>query len=126
MRKLGIIGGASWSSTAMYYEQINRGVAQRLGGLHSARLVIESLDFEADWAQLTQFACNMLELRSRSGEPLIALSTAALNSLRPDQRSTLERLGGALVDSPIPTIEAVGGGGVRCMLAEVHLPRRTA
>ncbi|HET7708190.1 MAG TPA: amino acid racemase [Sphingomicrobium sp.] len=46
MRKLGIIGGASWSSTALYYEHINRGVAQRLGGLHSARLVIESIDFE--------------------------------------------------------------------------------
>ena len=44
MRKLGIIGGMSWSSTALYYEHINRGVAQRLGGLHSARLVIESLD----------------------------------------------------------------------------------
>ena len=46
VRKLGIIGGATWSSTALYYEHINRGVAQRLGGLHSARLVIESLDFE--------------------------------------------------------------------------------
>jgi len=46
LRKLGIVGGASWSSTALYYEQINKGVAQRLGGLHSARLVIESLDFE--------------------------------------------------------------------------------
>src|SRR5690242_9529402 len=34
----------SWSSTALYYEHLNRGVAQRLGGLHSARLVIESLD----------------------------------------------------------------------------------
>nr|NUR38432.1 amino acid racemase [Sphingomonas sp.] len=44
MRKLGIIGGTSWSSTAMYYEQINRGIAQRLGGLHSARLAIESLE----------------------------------------------------------------------------------
>lgn len=44
MRKLGIIGGMSWSSTALYYEHINRGVAKRLGGLHSARLVIESLD----------------------------------------------------------------------------------
>jgi aspartate racemase len=50
LRKLGIIGGASWSSTALYYDQINRGVAQRLGGLHSARLVIESLDFEDDYA----------------------------------------------------------------------------
>ncbi|MES2326353.1 MAG: amino acid racemase [Pseudomonadota bacterium] len=44
MRKLGIIGGMSWSSTALYYEHLNRGIAQRLGGLHSARLVIESLD----------------------------------------------------------------------------------
>jgi aspartate racemase len=45
VRKLGIIGGTSWSSTALYYEHINRGIAQRLGGLHSARLAIESIDF---------------------------------------------------------------------------------
>ncbi len=51
MKKLGIIGGASWSSTALYYEQINRGVAARLGGLHSARLAIESFDFEDDYAR---------------------------------------------------------------------------
>ena len=44
MRKLGIVGGTSWSSTALYYEHINRGIAQRLGGLHSAALAIESLD----------------------------------------------------------------------------------
>ena len=51
MRKLGIIGGASWSSTALYYEHLNRGVSQRLGGLHSARLIIESLDCEDDYAR---------------------------------------------------------------------------
>ena len=44
MRKLGIVGGTSWSSTALYYDHINRGIAQRLGGLHSAALAIESLD----------------------------------------------------------------------------------
>jgi aspartate racemase len=44
LRKLGIIGGTSWFSTAMYYEQINRGVAKRLGGLSSAPLLIESLN----------------------------------------------------------------------------------
>ena len=44
VRKLGVIGGTSWSSTALYYEHLNRGIAQRLGGLHSARLGIESLD----------------------------------------------------------------------------------
>jgi aspartate racemase len=62
LRKLGIIGGMSWSSTALYYDHINRGIAQRLGGLHSARLGIESLDFDAiaamemagDWDGITR------------------------------------------------------------------------
>ena len=49
MRKLGIVGGASWSSTALYYDHINRGVGRRLGGLHSARLVLESIDMEDDY-----------------------------------------------------------------------------
>ena len=49
MHKLGIVGGASWSSTALYYDHINRGIAQRLGGLHSARLIIESIDMEDDY-----------------------------------------------------------------------------
>jgi aspartate racemase len=44
VRKLGMIGGTSWHSTAMYYDQINRGVARKLGGLASAPLAIESLD----------------------------------------------------------------------------------
>lgn len=45
LRKLGIIGGTGWASTALYYEHINRGIGQRLGGLHSARLIIDSIDF---------------------------------------------------------------------------------
>ena len=51
MRKLGIIGGTGWTSTALYYDHVNRGIAQRLGGLHSAKLAIESLDF-AEYAAL--------------------------------------------------------------------------
>lgn len=46
MRKLGMIGGTSWHSTAMYYEQINKGVVRRRGGGSSAPLLLESLDFE--------------------------------------------------------------------------------
>jgi aspartate racemase len=41
-----MIGGTSWHSTAMYYEQINRGVARRKGGVASAPLLLESIDFE--------------------------------------------------------------------------------
>ena len=49
MKQLGIVGGTSWHSTALYYAHLNRAVAGRMGGRHSARLTLESLDF-ADYA----------------------------------------------------------------------------
>ena len=45
MKKLGIIGGMSWESTATYYNSLNQGVRARLGGLHSANLLLHSFDF---------------------------------------------------------------------------------
>jgi len=45
IRTLGVIGGISWESTALYYRLINRAVASRLGGLHSAPLILHSLEF---------------------------------------------------------------------------------
>jgi aspartate racemase len=46
MKVIGLIGGMSWNSTLEYYRLINEEVSHRLGGLHSARLVLYSLDFE--------------------------------------------------------------------------------
>ena len=86
--------------------------------------LIESLErtmIEVSFDQLRQFACNLIELRGRSG-PVIALSSAALASFTPDQRRQLEGFA-KLVPAAIPTIEAVGGGSVRCMIADIHLPR---
>ena len=77
---------------------------------------------ELSFAQLRRFGCNVIELRSRGGEPLIALSSTAKARLTPDQVRALETFG-ELVDVAVPTIEAVGGGSVRCMIAEIHLPR---
>lgn len=51
LRKLGIIGGMTWSSTALYYDHINREISRRLGGLHSGRIAIESFDFDEIAAQ---------------------------------------------------------------------------
>src|SRR5690242_10217543 len=78
LRKLGIIGGTSWHSTALYYDHINRGVAQRMGGLHSAPLCIESLDLapyaamelSGDWdgvAKETLDAAKRLEASGAEG-----------------------------------------------------------
>lgn len=76
-----------------------------------------------DFDQMERFACNLIELRSAGGAPLVALSKTAADALRADQRAALERLGGVLVAIDIPVIERIGGGSVRCMIAEVHLPR---
>ena len=75
-----------------------------------------------DFEQMGRFACNLIELKNRDGDPVIALSSTALEAFRPDQVRMLESFG-ELVAVPIPTIEAVGGGSVRCMIADIHLPR---
>jgi aspartate racemase len=46
MKTIGLIGGMSWESTALYYKQINEGVREKLGGLHSAKIAMVSIDFE--------------------------------------------------------------------------------
>jgi hypothetical protein len=76
---------------------------------------------EVDYEQMRQFACNLIELKGRSG-PVIALSSAARRSYRPEQLRAMERFG-ELIEADIPTIEAVGGGSLRCMITDIHLPR---
>jgi hypothetical protein len=73
--------------------------------------------------QMHSFAGNMLELQAPNGERVIAMSETAARSLTPQQRAILEA-GARIVSVPIPTIETLGGGSVRCMIAEIHLPRR--
>ncbi|GLZ86106.1 aspartate/glutamate racemase [Metapseudomonas resinovorans] len=51
MRMLGVLGGMSWESTVTYYQLLNRGVRDRLGGLHSAPLLLHSVDFAQIAAQ---------------------------------------------------------------------------
>ena len=77
-----------------------------------------SLSYE----QLYAFAGNMLELRKQDGARVTAMSQQAFESLSAEQRLMLEE-NGSVLSVPIETIEASAGGSVRCMLAEVHLPR---
>ena len=74
--------------------------------------------------QMSAFAGNMLELENRAGDKIIAMSATAQQSLDGAQRTGVERYG-KIVAVPIPTIEKYGGGSVRCMLAEIHLPHRS-
>jgi hypothetical protein len=75
---------------------------------------------------LERFAANALELRAADGSSVLALSQTAADSFPDEQRRRLGEFAGRLVSVPIPTIERHGGGSVRCMLAEVFLPREAA
>ena len=89
MKKLGIIGGTSWTSTALYYDHINRGVAKRLGGLHSALLAIESLDLApvaamqqaGDWAGVGRVAGEAGKRLAGSGAQGLILASNTLHKV---------------------------------------------
>lgn len=75
------------------------------------------------FAQMRAFAGNMMEVQSRAGEPFVILSEQAFHSLLPGQIHAISRHA-EMIPVPVPTIERVGGGSVRCMLAGIFLPRR--
>ena len=72
--------------------------------------------------QMEAFAGNMLELMGRGGRSVLAMSTRAERALNPGQRAVLEKHA-RIIAVPIDTIEDCSGGSVRCMLAEIHLPK---
>jgi hypothetical protein len=89
---------------------------------------LQSTDHEIirlDFDQLEAFAGNMLELRAADGVPVVAMSRRAWDSLSEEQQEKFEA-NGRVVTAAIDDIENSAGGSVRCMLAEIHLPRVVA
>jgi len=92
MKKLGIIGGMSWESTIIYYQYLNQGVRARLGGLHSADLLLYSFDFAAieslqsagKWEEATTAMVNAaLDLKHAGAEALI-IATNTMHKMADD------------------------------------------
>lgn len=91
MKTLGVIGGMSWESTAVYYRLLNQGVAQRLGGLHSAALRLHSLDFApvaaaqaaGDWDALAAQLADAARGLVRAGAQGLLLATNTMHRLAP-------------------------------------------
>ena len=89
MRTLGVIGGMSWESTAIYYRLINQGVARRLGGLHSAPLRLHSVDFApiaaqqaaGDWAGAAAVLGEAAAGLKRAGAQALVLATNTMHKL---------------------------------------------
>ena len=91
MRQLGILGGMSWESTASYYRLLNQGVRERLGGLHSAPLLLHSVDFAeiaelqrcGDWQAAGQVLAQAAEGLEQAGATALLLATNTMHKLAP-------------------------------------------
>lgn len=91
MRTIGVIGGMSWTSTAEYYRLLNEGVARRLGGLHSARLLLHSVDFaevatmqqEDRWDEAGQLLAAAARGLERAGAGALLLATNTMHKVAP-------------------------------------------
>lgn len=87
MKTIGIIGGMSWESTIEYYRIINEMVNKELSDLHSAKMLIESYDFDeiekhqslGDWEELTGILINSAKKLEQSGADYIAIATNTMH-----------------------------------------------
>jgi hypothetical protein len=75
------------------------------------------------YSQMQSFCGNVLEVQNNKSERFLILSQTAYNAFSQEQRDTLSK-DKQLLPITIPTIETIGGGSARCMLAEIYLPKR--
>lgn len=91
MKTLGLIGGMSWESTVPYYRFINEAIKARLGGLHSARLVLYSVDFEqiarlqhaGDWDAAGNVLADAAQRLERAGAEALVICTNTMHKVAP-------------------------------------------
>lgn len=89
MKKIGLIGGMSWESSTLYYQIINRTVQEKLGGVHSAKCVLYSVDFneiallqkEGNWEKLTELMIEAAQTLEKAGVDFIVLCTNTMHKL---------------------------------------------
>lgn len=87
MKTIGLIGGMSWESSAVYYELINKKIKDELGGFHSAKSIMVSVDFaeieklqrKDDWNGLTKYMIKSAKQLENAGADLIILCTNTMH-----------------------------------------------
>ncbi len=78
---------------------------------------------DVSFIQMHNFACNVLELKTNKNKNIVVLSQRAYDCLEEDKKNII-KIYYELLPILIPTIETIGGGGVRCMIAEIFLPNK--
>src|SRR6476620_7669132 len=115
MRTIGLIGGMSWESTAIYYRLANELVRERLGGLHSARILMSSLDFaeveqlqvSGDWDRAGTLLAVEAGRLEKAGADFLVLCT-----------NTMHKVAGAIEDAVGIPLLHLGDVTAAAVLAE--------
>ncbi|WP_432719284.1 aspartate/glutamate racemase family protein [Jeongeupia wiesaeckerbachi] len=92
MKTIGLIGGMSWESTVVYYQEINRRIAQTLGGVHSARIVVDSIDFaelvplqeRGDWDAAGQLLAGSARRLAAAGADIVLIGANTMHKVAAD------------------------------------------
>ncbi len=91
MKTIGLLGGMSWESTEIYYRLINETVKQKLGGLHSAKLVLHSVDFDeieklqhqGKWKETADILTKAAQAIEKAGADFVLICTNTMHLVAP-------------------------------------------
>ncbi|MEF1312126.1 aspartate/glutamate racemase family protein [Vibrio mytili] len=92
MKTIGLLGGMSWESTASYYKALNEGVKSRLGGLHSAKICLYSVDFaeieqlqhQGKWSETGVLLSDAAKSVERGGADFLMICTNTMHKVAPE------------------------------------------
>lgn len=92
MKTIGLIGGMSWESTVTYYQVINETVKKELGGLHSAKCILYSVDFDeiekyqsaGEWNKSAEVLAQAASALERAGADFIVICTNTMHKVAPE------------------------------------------
>ena len=117
MKTIGLIGGMSWESTVTYYQLINEAVKQQLGGLHSAKILLYSVDFaeieeyqaRGQWAESAQVLADAAENLQKAGADFLLICTNTMHKVAPQVK---QRVSIPLIHIAEATADALKAAGI--------------
>ena len=98
MKTIGMIGGMSWESSVEYYKLVNEGIHQALGGVHSAKSVMVSVDFaepdlwmkEGDWTKITNLIVQSAQQVESAGADFLLICTNTMHKMAEEVQSSIK------------------------------------
>ena len=118
MKTLGLLGGMSWESTVTYYQIINETVKEELGGLHSAKILLCSVDFaeieeyqaKGEWEKSAEVLSDAAATLQQAGADYIVICTNTMHKVAPQIQS---RISIPLIHIADATADALENAGVK-------------